>query len=154
MNRPAAAIHAHALRLLAARDHSRRELAHKLHAKFADTAEVEAIIALLESDHSLDDNRYADHYCRRRAEQGYGPQRIRAELRERGIAASAIDLALGALVVDWRQHANQLRQKRFGGLWPQDLHERARQLRFLQYRGFEVSDRDICLAQEQVDDEK
>jgi regulatory protein len=62
--------------------------------------------------------------------------RIRMELREKGVAAEAIDEALEAAETDWVLAAREARRRKFGVSSPTDLRERARQARFLQYRGF------------------
>ena len=54
---------------------------------------------------------------------------------ERGIDAEAIAAGL-ADAHDWRALAREVRVKRFGAAPPQDFRERARQSRFLEYRGF------------------
>jgi regulatory protein len=58
------------------------------------------------------------------------------ELRERGVADTDIDEALATADEDWVVVAREARRKRFGAAGPSDFGERARQGRFLQYRGF------------------
>jgi len=62
--------------------------------------------------------------------------RIRMELRERGVADADIDEALETAAEDWSAIARDARRRRFGAAGPADWPERARQSRFLQYRGF------------------
>jgi regulatory protein len=62
--------------------------------------------------------------------------RIRVELRERGVAEGDIEEGLQAADEDWAGIARETRRKRFGLSPPGDYRERARQARFLQYRGF------------------
>ena len=73
---------------------------------------------------------------RQHAGRGHGPARIRAELRERGVAAEEIEAGLDAAAEDWAAIAREARRRRFGLSPPGDYRERARQSRFLQYRGF------------------
>ena len=73
---------------------------------------------------------------RSRVAKGQGPQRIRAELAQRGIADAAADEVLRGADVDWLTTIRAVRRKRFGPDLPSDYTERARQARFLQYRGF------------------
>ena len=82
------------------------------------------------------DARYAEQYVAQRAARGYGPARIRAELRERGVTDADIDEALDGAAEDWAAIARDTRRRRFGAAGPADFRERARQGRFLQYRGF------------------
>ena len=71
---------------------------------------------------------------RRRAK---GPARIRAELAERGIDRKQATEHFRAAAIDWAAIAISARDKRFGAGRPSDFKERARQARFLEYRGFD-----------------
>jgi regulatory protein len=37
---------------------------------------------------------------------------------------------------DWESHAKNVRRRKFGAEEPRDFREKARQMRFLEYRGF------------------
>ena len=56
----------------------------------------------------------------------------------RGAAAvpEAIETALDASGEDWPAQAREARRRKFGGTPPADFRQRAKQARFLQYRGF------------------
>jgi regulatory protein len=84
----------------------------------------------------LDEHRFTEAYIRSRRERGYGPMRIGLELEARGISADLIQQHLDMNDPDWVIRKEQVRQKRFGTTEPKDFPEKARQLRFLQYRGF------------------
>jgi regulatory protein len=60
------------------------------------------------------------------------------ELAERGISAEDSAALLRAAEFDWPAIARTTRAKRFGAQAPKDFKERARQARFLQYRGFDA----------------
>jgi regulatory protein len=62
--------------------------------------------------------------------------RVRLGLREKGVEAETIDQAMGTTETDWIQAARVARRRKFGPEPPADLRERAKQARFLQYRGF------------------
>ena len=81
--------------------------------------------------------RFTESFIRTRAAKGQGPVRIRAELAERGVDAQRIAALLREADVDWIAAAKSVRRKRFGAAPPRDFAERARQARFLQYRGFD-----------------
>jgi regulatory protein len=83
--------------------------------------------------------RFTDSFVRSRIAKGQGPQRIRAELAQRGIGDDAVDDGLRAAEVDWLESVRAVRSKRFGPELPRDYAERARQARFLQYRGFDAA---------------
>jgi regulatory protein len=72
-----------------------------------------------------------------RINQGKGPVRIRQELNERGLTGAAIDVALDEAGADWFALARAVRLRKFGDELPADFKEKARQMRFLQYRGFD-----------------
>lgn len=75
-------------------------------------------------------------YVRSRAARGFGPQRILLELGQRGVDPALAADRVWAEDMNWTQHAARVRSKRFGGAMPRDVRERARQVRFLEYRGF------------------
>jgi regulatory protein len=126
-----------ALDLLTRREHSRRELTRKLAARGYPDDIVTLALDELERTGALANSRFADSFVRSRIAKGQGPQRIRAELAQRGIDAAAADEGLAAADVDWLATIRAVRAKRFGPLLPRDYAERARQARFLQYRGFD-----------------
>lgn len=128
--------YATALRLLARREHSELELRHKLIGRsFTDTI-VDAVVMQLVDQGLLSDQRFAEVYARGRFERGYGPLRIRAELRERGVSGDLTEQNLTELSRSWVESASRQRSKRFGRQPPGDYRERAKQMRFLQQRGF------------------
>jgi Uncharacterized protein conserved in bacteria len=131
-----------ALALLARREHSQQELRQKLLKRFSDSETlVQETLARLEGEGYQSDLRYIEAYIRSRLNKGYGAQRLRQELRLRGLAADLTDSALAELK-DGEQHLEQLIQvwrKKFKIL-PKDSKEKFRQINFLRYRGFSAAD--------------
>lgn len=125
-----------AVSLLARREHSRLELERKLAARSYDHDVIAAALDELERDDLLNAARFAESYVRLRAEKGFGPRRIRLELTERGISGADAAQALENAGIDWADSACRVREKRFGAAVPGDFAERARQSKFLDYRGF------------------
>jgi regulatory protein len=126
-----------ALDLLARREHSRRELERKLGARgFAEELIAPTLDALEESG-ELASARFTASFIRMRAAKGQGPARIRAELAERGIDREQAAELIREADVDWAALAISVREKRFGAEGPSGFKERARQVRFLEYRGFD-----------------
>ena len=125
-----------ALALLAGRDFSRHELAARLLRKGHTAPAVEATVAGLVLEGLLREERYVEHFVTQHAGRGRGPARIRMELREKGVDAELIDQALDAGAADWVRAARDARRRKFGASPPADYRERAKQARFLQYRGF------------------
>jgi regulatory protein len=140
MSEDALACKRQAVKLLARREHSRLELERKLGMRSFDAEVVAATLDELEHDNLLDTARFAESYVRSRAEKGFGPKRIRLELGERGVGGTEADAALEAAAIDWAERARGVREKRFGAPAPGEFTERARQSRFLDYRGFEAAD--------------
>lgn len=126
-----------AMDYLARREYARAELCRKLGDAGFSAGAVEAAVGGLTDDGLQDDARFAEAFVRSRINQGKGPVRIRADLAQRGVAASVIDIAMDEQDDDWRQLARQVREKKFGPGLPDTFSEKARQMRFLQYRGFE-----------------
>jgi regulatory protein len=126
-----------AVELLARREHSRLELTRKLASRGFDGAVIETALDGLESTGTLAAERFTDSFVRARVAKGQGPIRIRAELAQRGIAAEAAQDLLRDPELDWAELARSVRAKRFGLDPPRDYAERARQARFLEYRGFD-----------------
>jgi regulatory protein len=129
-----------AIRLLSRREYGRRELEVRLLAKGFTAGEVDELLPQLEQQGLLSDQRFVDSYVRSRGNRGYGPRRIEAELREKGIneALSGERIAAGPSEEerDWVAHAAAVRCKKFGAKLPSDFVERAKQMRYLEYRGF------------------
>ena len=124
------------MNLLARREHSTRQLRRKLSARGMDGAVVDDTLAALAEERLLSDERFIESLVRSRIARGYGPLRIQAELREHGIGDEQISNAVDVDAAFWRDGIIDVRRKRFGAAPPSDLNERAKQMRFLQYRGF------------------
>lgn len=123
--------------LLARRDHSRLELNRKLTDRGFDTLVVEQVLDDLTRDRLLEEDRFVESFVRGRIRKGQGPVRIRGELAQRGIEDESVSSALNEADCDWASLAAEVRAKKFGPAAPGDFKERARQAKFLQYRGFE-----------------
>jgi regulatory protein len=128
--------YATALRLLARREHSVQELFHKLKGRQYAAPIAEQVIEVLLEEGAISDRRFTEIYVLGRFELGFGPLRIRAELRERGIGDTLADAALAEYCSEWGAQARRIRRKRFGLLQQSDFNERVRQMRFLEQRGF------------------
>ncbi|HEY5810109.1 MAG TPA: regulatory protein RecX [Povalibacter sp.] len=130
------AVEATAVRLLARREHSVEELRRKLEGRGYPETAVEAVVTRLQAKRLVSDDRFVSSFVHHHAQRGQGPLRIRAELRQQGIGTEAIDFALDQVEVDWAFQAQAVRLRKFGASLPRTVPERAKQARFLQYRGF------------------
>ena len=122
--------------LLARREHSRGELRAKLSRRFADQEALEQQLQWLAQEGYQSDRRFCEVFVRSRSQQGQGPQRIARELRQRGVSDALVRELLWESDVDWCEQLGALYRRRFGDAPIADPKERARRVRFLQYRGF------------------
>lgn len=123
-----------AVALLARRDFGSPELRRRLEEQGFGAGVVEAAVSELLQNRVLDDARYVENFVSYHAERGQGPLRIAANLRVAGVAEDLIEAALAT--PDWRAHAREVRSRKFGPQAPAGWPDKARQARFLQYRGF------------------
>jgi len=133
-NKPSA--YSKALGLLARREHSRRELKLKLRQGGYERAEAGEALDRLGEQHYQDDDRFAEMLVRSRVAQGYGPMRLRAELKSHGLPDARIRAVLDAAEVDWAAAAAAQLRRRYGASGAPDPAERARRAQFLLRRGF------------------
>ena len=130
-----AAVRRAAMDLLARREHGRVELSRKLRLRGAPAELIEPALDRLADEGLLSEARYLESFVRMRGNAGYGPLRIREELSQRGLARDAIEQALRNSGFDWNAQLHEIWQSKFGVL-PSDQRDKARQGRFLSYRGY------------------
>jgi regulatory protein len=126
-----------ALRLLARREHSRAELARKLAPHTQDPDEVERVLDELERRGWLSERRVVEQVLHARRAR-FGARRIERELLDKGVSEENIAAALPELKSGELHAARAVWLKKFGGRRPRRPAERARQVRFLQGRGFDL----------------
>ena len=123
-----------AMRYLARREHSRAELHAKLLPRVQEGEDLDAVLDDLEKRGWLSDERAATQLVHAKRSR-FGTQRITHELRQKGIAEELISAALPALKESELEAAREVWNKKFG-VAPQGDKEKARQMRFMQSRGF------------------
>jgi len=126
-----------ALKLLARREHSRAELARKLAIHAEGPAEVERVLDDFERRGWLSESRVVEQLVHARRSR-YGARRIERDLREKGVSEEAVAVALAGLKAGELEAAREVWRRKFGGRQPGGPAERARQVRFLQGRGFDL----------------
>ncbi len=126
-----------AMDYLARREYGRRELEQKLAKAGFDADVATSAVKQLTLDGLQDERRFVESFVQSRISQGKGPARIYADLGQRDVASSQVETVLEEMDVDWFELAREVRRKKFGRSRPVDFKEKARQMRFLQYRGFE-----------------
>lgn len=109
----------------------------KLALRGVDEPSIHAALDELRAAGLQDDGRFAAAYVRYRAGRGFGPRRIARELATRGVSGELITAALAATEYDFAELAHDVRRRKFHRD-PASLAERARQTRFLEYRGFDT----------------
>ncbi len=117
------------------REHAEHELRDKLHKKNFAPEHIDCVVAECVEENWLSDERYCQSYVKSRYERGIGPVRIRMDLAELAVDPLFIDVNLK--LYDWFALAKQVRANKFNQDIPQDYVGRAKQQRFLQYRGFD-----------------
>lgn len=125
-----------AIQLLSRRDHGEYELYQKLSLKGYDEQEIQQAVNFCQDHNYLDDLRYAKSQIRQHVYKGHGERRIRQELQQKRVADSVVEAALVEEPQDWFELAKQAAQKKFKGNRAKDQKEYAKQVRFLQYRGY------------------
>ncbi len=125
-----------AVRLLSRREHSAFEIRDKLQKRDFDEAEIEQAIIELQQGGWLSDERFAEAYIRMRQLKGFGPIRIAMELNERGVKESIVEQYLRPENDHWQQTLEQQYQKKYKNSAIADYTDKAKRIRFLQYRGF------------------
>jgi len=135
--RPRISLKARALRYLSAREHSRLELARKLTRHLQDGDDLNQLLDWLVAQKFLSDSRFAESLVNRRAAQ-YGSSRILSELQSHGLGDEAVSTLRISLLEEENERAFQVWEKKFG-VAATSHEERAKQMRFLQQRGFSNS---------------
>jgi regulatory protein len=127
---------ARALKYLSAREHSRLELTRKLSRYAQEGEDVEALLDWLEAAKFLSQTRFSESLVNRRVAR-FGNSRILSELQSHGIDAEALNEIKASLSQDEVARAREVWRKKYGDP-PTDSAERAKQMRFLQQRGFSL----------------
>ena len=125
---------ARALRYLSAREHSRSELAKKLSSYATEEDNVDALLDELEAAKFLSNERFTESLVNKRANR-FGNARILRELEQHGIDTETVENKF--LMEDETERALSVWRKKYTEA-PKDYNERAKQMRFLQQRGFSV----------------
>lgn len=128
-----------ALLLLAKRDYSTRELCSKLCIKGYSEDETLSALTRCQALGYQSDTRYIDAYCRSRMNRGDGPRKIAHFLRGKGCDEALITERLSE--EDWQHLAEQHWEKKYGhDASTVDVKEKARRVRYMQSRGFDMND--------------
>jgi len=112
------------------------ELARKLDRRGYPSANIEHVLDGLERDGLLSEERLIETYVAERLGKGFGPLRIQAELRGKGLSDARIGPYLDIDDETCFAYMSGIYAKRFGDDPPRERWELAKRARFLEYRGF------------------
>ena len=129
-----------ALGFLTRREHSRQELTRKLQQRGVASTEAAAVIDKLASAGWQNDARFAESLVRNRANSGYGPAFIRAELKTHGLGSEAVAVAMASFEGDWVEVARELIHRRHPQAMAGDRDAQRKAVDFLLRRGFAIED--------------
>ncbi|QHI09901.1 regulatory protein RecX [Acinetobacter haemolyticus] len=129
-------LRSYAFALLTRRDYSQAELTEKLNQYAIDPNEVAILVTELAEKNYQSDQRVAALTLSSQIRKGKGLQRIKQALKAKQLDAELIAEELEE--VDWLDQAYQLKVKKFGEDVTKDPKLKAKQIRFLQYRGFDM----------------
>lgn len=135
-----------ALAYLARREHTRLELARKLlHAGYAEE-EINTVLDELSQRGWLSSKRFAENFVTQKQAR-FGSQKLAYELRQKGVEESIVQQTLAEAKETELERAREVWRRKFGHP-PADQKEKARQVRFLQSRGFNADSIRRILADE------
>lgn len=123
-----------ALKLLAAREYSRRELERKLAEHEQEPGQLKKALDELEAKGFLNEQRVVDSVVHRRSGK-LGAARIRQELQAKGLDADKVSAAVAGLQATELERAREVWARKFEAP-PASAAERGKQMRFLMARGF------------------
>lgn len=135
-NKQLAKIRLTAMNLLSYREYSRLELTEKLIAKFDEPSLIDQVIDQLVKQNLQSDQRFSEAFIRSRVARGQGQIRIRMELCERGIDKEMANQTINQCDVDWFALVKEVTKIKYGDQLAKDNRDKAKRMRFLQYRGF------------------
>ena len=129
-------LRSYAFAVLTRKEYSKVELIEKLALYAESRDEVIELVEELATQHYQSDQRVAETVLSSQKRKGKGPARIKLALKNKKIDS---DLILEEMQeIDWAEQAYQLKLKKYGLEVTKDPKLKAKQIRFLQYRGFDL----------------
>ncbi len=129
-------LRSYAFAVLTRREYSKADLIEKLALYAMDRDEVLRLVDELAKENYQSDQRVAEILLSSQKRKGKGPNRIKLALKSKKIDASLIQEELKE--TDWNEQAYQLKVKKYGTQVEKEPKLKAKQIRFLMYRGFEM----------------
>ena len=147
-----AKIRSAAMDLLTGREFSRAELAKKLDKRFDSDPAIASELDRLQEEGLQSDQRFTEAFLRSRIYRGHGLARIRLDIRQKGIGDDLLNAAVEATDTDWFRLAREVADRKFGRSPATEQKDRARRMRFLQYRGFNFDQIKYALSATDAED--
>ncbi|NQZ83081.1 MAG: regulatory protein RecX [Colwellia sp.] len=129
-----------AVDLLSRREHSSKEIYQKLALRGYEQIDVAPVIDYLLEKNYLSHERFAESVFRNRVSRGYGWRYIKNELNQKGIDSIQISELNNNQEIDWYIQVELAYNKRFDSSADLDQKDKAKRVRFLQYRGFSTDE--------------
>ena len=129
---------------LSRREHSSKEVFQKMSRRVESKDMLMVVIDELIDDGLLSDERFAESYFQSRKNRGFGPLRIKNELKQKGVNESLFnEIQEGT---DWSVLAMNVLQKKVRGKFPEEQKDVLKLKNFLNYRGFNFQDIDKAFS--------
>lgn len=125
-----------AIAFLARREHVNKELKLKLLKREYSSNEIDEVLLFLTKENYQSDVKAAECIFRNRVNKGYGWRYIENEMSSKGVSDEVIRGVYQEFNYDWYSQAKEAYQKKYANTQILDNKDRAKRIRFLQYRGF------------------
>ena len=122
---------------LARREHTTKEIFHKLEKRVVSLNILEDEINKLVEEGLINNERFAEQYIHSRSSKGYGPFKIELELKQKGIDETISKPLM--VEIDWTNLALKVLKKKTGDQLPLEAKQLLKLKKFLSYRGFDFS---------------
>lgn len=129
-------LRSYAFAVLTRKEYAKAELIEKLCLYAENRDEVLELVDELSRENYQSDQRVAETLLSSQKRKGKGPNQIKMKLKSKKIDTALIIDELKE--TDWVQQAYELKLKKYGPEVTKDPKVKAKQIRFLMYRGFEM----------------
>ncbi len=129
-------LRSYAFAVLTRKEYSKAELIEKLALYAESRDEVITLVDELSRENYQSDQRVAEIMLSSQKRKGKGPNQIKMKLKNKKIDTALIAEELKE--TDWVQQAYELKVRKYGTEVTKDPKIKAKQIRFLMYRGFEM----------------
>ncbi|MFW1745165.1 regulatory protein RecX [Acinetobacter guillouiae] len=129
-------LRSYAFAVLTRKEYSKADLIEKLMTYAQSREEVLTLVDELSANNYQSDQRVAEMTVRSQVRRGKGPNRIKLALRAKQLDRALVQEDIAE--IDWYEQAYQLKVKKYGTEVSKEPKIKAKQIRFLQYRGFEM----------------